>query len=436
MGKMPMPRPAALKFSAAARIIAHVGTFRILLVILLAPGAPALATDWPQFLGPTRNGVYAGNDVAAAWPAAGPKVLWQTDVGTGWAGPAVAGGKLILFHRLADKEVVECLEAASGKKLWNADYDTAYVDDFGFDNGPRATPAIDGGKVYTFGAAGDLNCWDLATGKQLWNVDTKKALNADKGFFGIVCSPLIEGDAVILNVGGTAGRAKGAGIAAFDKTSGKVLWQATDHEAGYSSPVAATIGGKRYVLSLTRAGLVALDPKTGKVFWAHPFRAANDASVNAATPVVVGDQVFISASYNVGGALLTFAETAPKQVWANDESLSAHYATPVYRDGHLYGFHGRQEQRASLHCVEWKTGKVKWDAERFGTGTAILAGDDLLILHEKGELVRVAASPDGFKVNQRAQILGADVRAYAALAGGLYFARDKQKVVCVDLRKP
>lgn len=420
-------------------IIERVISSRVLITFLLITTLRALAAergkDWPQFLGPTRNGVYAGHDLAASWPAGGPKVSWEMKLGAGWSGPAVADGKVIAFHRLGDKETVECLDAASGKEIWKADYETIYTDDFGFDNGPRATPAIDGGKVYTFGAAGDLNCWELDTGKQLWNVDTKKELKADKGFFGIVCSPLIEGDAVILNVGGTAGNAKGTGIAAFDKNTGKVLWQATDHEAGYSSPVAATIGGKRYVLSLTRAGLVALDPKSGKVYFEHPFRSANHASVNAATPIVVDDLIFLSASYGVGGAALKFDEAGPKEVWANDKSLSAHYATPVYRDGFLYGFDGRQEQGCNLRCVDFKTGEVKWDQPHFGAGTLILAGDDLLIMHEKGELIRVAASPKGFKVKQRAQILGADTRAYPALAGGLLFARDKGKLVCVDLTK-
>ena len=412
-------------------------TLRIWLAAILMGGVVGRAAnavepglDWGQFLGPTRNGVYAGKDLAATWPAGGPKILWQHKVGAGWSGPVVSDGKVVLFYRLGDKETVECLDAVSGKQIWKGDYDTQYRDDFGFDEGPRGTPAIDGQRVFTFGADGIFSCWALADGKRIWNVDTKTELKADKGFFGIVCSPLVEGEAVILNVGG-----QGTGIVAFDKSSGKVLWKATENEAGYSSPVAATIGGKRYVLSLTRAGLVGLEAKEGKVFFDYPFRSKNHASVNAATPVVVEDLIFLSASYGTGAALLKFDAAGPKAIWANDESLSAHYATPVYRDGYLYGFDGRQEQGCNLRCVELKTGKVKWSEDRFGAGTMTLAGDELLILHEKGELIRVAASPDGFKVKDRAQILGHDVRAYAAVAGGLLFARDKGKVVCVDLRK-
>jgi outer membrane protein assembly factor BamB len=426
-----------LQFTSPAKIIGVVIFRRLLLVAMMAfpvaargEGPKGAGADWPQFLGPTRDDVYAGKDLAESWPAGGPKVLWTKKVGAGWSAPVVAGGKLILFHRVGDKETVECLEAESGKPIWKADYDTNYQDDFGFDPGPRSTPAVEDGYVYTFGAEGMLSCWELGSGKRVWNVDTKQRMEAGKGFFGIVCSPLLEGDAVILNVGG-----KDAGVAAFDKKDGKLLWQATGDEAGYSSPVAVTMNGKRYVLSLTRAGLVGLDPQTGKVYFEKAFRSRNNASVNAATPIVVDDLVFISASYGTGAALLKFNEKEPRQIWANDESLSCHYATPVYRDGCLYGFDGRQESTCNLRCVELKTGKVRWSENAFGAGTVMLAGKDLLILHENGELIRAAATPEGFKVLDRTQILGHETRAYAALAGGLYFARDRNKLVCVDLRK-
>jgi outer membrane protein assembly factor BamB len=413
--------------------------FLVVILLLTAPllqaATPNAASDWPQFLGPTRDDVYAGTDLADTWPADGLKPVWKKDVGSGWSGPVVSGGKLILFHRLGDKETVECLDAGSGKPIWSGDYPTAYVDSFGFDNGPRSTPTIVDGRVYTFGAEGMLTCWDINNGKQIWQVNTREQYHSDKGFFGMVCSPLVEGDAVILNVGGTRGKNEGAGVAAFDKTDGHLLWKATNHEAGYSSPVVATIGGQRRVLSLTRGGLVDLDPKTGDVRSIFPFRSRSEASVNAASPVVVGDQVFITATYGTGATLLKLDGAKPQAVWANDDSLSAHYATPVYKDGYLYGFHGRQEQGASFRCIELKTGAVKWSRDHVGAGTVMLAGDDLLILHERGELIRAAASPDAFKLKSRAKILEPEVRAYAALAGGYYYARDTQKLVCIDLRK-
>jgi outer membrane protein assembly factor BamB len=239
----------------------------------------------------------------------------------------------------------------------------------------------------------------------------------------------VEGPAVILNVG-----AQGAGVVAFDKTSGKVLWKATDDAASYSSPTAATIHGNRYVLVFTRAGLVALDPSTGKVYFEFPFRSRMDASVNAATPLVIDDMVFLSASYGTGAVLLRIDQKGPERIWAANDSLSNHYATSVYLDGFLYGFDGRQEQGASLHCVELKTGKVRWSEESLGAGTVLIAGGKLLILTEKGELLTAQASPERFKPTARAQVLGFEVRAYPALADGLLYARSKDTLVCVDLR--
>lgn len=400
-------------------------------------------SDWPQFLGPTRDGVYHGPPIAPAFPPGGPKVVWKMNVGQGFAGPAVSDGKLILFHRVGDKERVECLDAKSGKPLWAGEYPTTYQDDFGFDEGPRATPAVAGGKVYTFGANGLLCGWDLASGKQLWSVDTREKFAAAKGYFGPACSPLVEGKAVVQIVGGPAG----AGVVAFDKDTGAVLWQATNDAAGYASPAAATIGGKRCVLAFNRAGLTSIDAAAGTVLWRFPWRARIDASVNAATPLVIDDPkhdaagplVFLSASYNTGAVLLRpdpkDAGKPPEKVWSGDDSMSNHYATSVYHDGFLYGYHGRQEQGPSLRCVELKTGKVRWDEDGFGAGTVGLAGDSLVLMTEKGQVVLAPASPDGFKPAGKAQVLPFEVRAHPALADGMLYARSKDRLVCVNLRK-
>jgi outer membrane protein assembly factor BamB len=395
--------------------------------------APAVSADWPQFLGPTRNGVYGGPALASSWSKEGPPIVWQRKVGQGFSGPAVAAGKLILFHRLEDKETVECLDASTGKPSWTFDYPTAYQDDFGFDEGPRATPAIDAGKVYTFGAEGALYCLDFATGKKIWNVDCKTQFSAPKGFFGIACSPLVEGRSVLLNVGG----ANGAGIVAFDKDSGKTLWRSTEDAASYSSPVAATIGGKRYALFFTRSGLVGVEPADGKIDFQFHWRSRMNASVNAATPLVVGDLIFISAAYQTGAALLRVRNGALQTVWSGDDALSEHYATGVYRDGFLYGYDARADiaPGCNLRCVELMTGKVRWSENGFGAGTILLAGDQLLVLRDQGELLIAPASTVAFKPTARAQILGSGVRPYPALANGRLFARSKDKLVCVDLQR-
>jgi outer membrane protein assembly factor BamB len=410
---------------------------RLLTITLGASLAASLraGTDWPQFLGPNRDGTYPGKDLAADWPRGGPPVAWKREVGQGFAGPAVADGKLVLFHRVGDKETVECLDAKTGKPLWAADYPTGYKDDFGFDEGPRATPAVADGKAYTFGAEGMLNGWDLATGRHLWRVDTRAQFRPAKGFFGAACSPLVEGEAVILNVGG----ADGAGVVAFVRNTGKVRWKATDDAAGYASPVAATVGGRRVVLAFTRAALAAIDPGDGKVLFHFPWRSRMDASVNAATPLVIDDLVFLSATYGAGAVLLRLdpkdLTKQPQKVWSGDESLSNHYATSVHHDGFLYGYHGRQEDGPGLRCVELRTGKVRWSEDDFGAGTILLAGDRLLLLTEKGQLIQAPATPDGFKPAGKAQVLPFDTRAYPAVADGLLYARGKDKLVCADLRK-
>ncbi|PYX63738.1 MAG: alcohol dehydrogenase [Acidobacteria bacterium] len=382
------------------------------------------------FLGAQRNGTYTGSNIAKSWPAEGPPIRWQRKIGAGFSGPVVAGAKLILFHRVDDKETIECIDADKGTPLWTSSYPTHYRDDFGFDEGPRATPAIADGRVYTYGAEGLLTCWNFADGKKLWTVDAKKEYGAPKGFFGIACSPLVEGDSVLLNIGGR----NGSGIVAFDKATGKQRWKTTDQEASYSSPVAADVHGKRYAFFLTREGLVILSPASGEIAAEFPWRPPINASVSAATPLVIDDYIFLSTSYDRGAILLQFDSKNLKQIWSGDDQLSNHYATSVHHDGHLYGFHGRQEQGCDLRCVELKTGKVKWSQDQFGAGTVTLVNNELFVLSEKGELVRAPATPSGFKPSARAQILSFQVRAYPAIANGRLYARSKDRLVCADLR--
>ncbi len=402
---------------------------RIAILILIV--ACACAEDWPQFLGPARNGVYSGADLATAWVPAGPAVVWKKDVGQGFSAPVVAQGRLILFHRAGDKEVIEALDAATGKPIWKFDYPTSYRDDFGFDEGPRAAPAIAGGRVYTFGAEGSLHCLDFNTGKKIWNVDTHATFRVRKGYFGAACSPLVDEGRVLMNIGGPSG----AGLVAFDAANGKTLWKATDQEASYSSPVVANIDGVRHALFFTRAGLVDADPATGKVRYQFPWRARMQASVNAAAPIVVGDLVFLSSSYGTGAVLLQVGAGGLKQVWSSDDALTNHYATTVYKDGFLYGYHGRQEEGPSLRCVEFKTGKVRWNVDGFRAGSITLAGGRLLIQREGGELVLAEASPAAYKVISTAKPLPGTVRSYPAISNGRYYVRNEKTLICLNLSK-
>ncbi len=402
---------------------------RLCLAALVALAAGA---DWPQFLGPARNATSPETGLLASWPRKGPPVAWEKEVGEGFSSPVVAGGRLILFHRVDDDEVVECLDAATGKEIWKHKTPTAYQDPLGKGNGPRSTPAVSGGRVYTLSPGGVLLGLNLEDGKKVW----QRALLEDydlveRSYFGVGTSPLIEGDLVLVNVGG-----RGAGIVAFDKTTGKEVWKSTSQGASYASPLAATLDGVRQALFFTREGFVSLDPATGDVRSAKRWRSRNNASVNAASPVVFDGHVFLSACYETGGLLLRVKKDGVEKVWSNDESLSCHFSTPVYHDGHLYGFHGRQDvEGGKLRCIEAKTGKVCWTADDYGCGSLVLADGRLVVLSERGELALV--EPDGEKYRElaRASVLTGPIRAHLALADGRLYARDGRKLVCWNLKK-
>ncbi len=396
--------------------------------LLLAGGGTLGAQDWPHFLGPERDGRYLGPPLARAWPGGAPRELWRRPVGEGFAGPVVAGDRLLLFHRVRDREVLEALDAETGAPIWRYDYPTSYRDDFGFDEGPRSAPVVAEGRVYTFGAQGRLHAVDLDTGSGVWSVDTRARFRFRKAFFGAAGSPLVEEGRVLANVGGP-----GAGIVAFDAGSGAVLWTVAGEEASYSSPVGATIGGVRHALFFTRDNLVSLDPASGRERLRRSWRARIRASVNAATPLVIDDLVFVSAQYGTGAGLFRITRSGLEELWTSDGVMSNHYATSVHRDGYLYGYHGRQEFGPSLRAVALETGDVAWDVPRFGAGSVLLAGGLLVVMRESGELLLAEASPDAFTPVARARLLRGTVRAYPALADGRLYVRNQDTLLAVDL---
>lgn len=385
--------------------------------------------DWNQHLGSSRNGVSMETNLLSRFTGELPKKVWDYDIGEGWSAPVVSQKKAFIFYRKDDKETLDCLDLTNGKKIWTHSYPTHYRDSFGFEEGPRGTPAIDEQQVYCFGAEGTLTCLALKDGKEIWSVNSQKMFDAKNGFFGMACSPLVFEKNVILNIGGD-----NAGVVSWDKQDGKVRWKATADEASYSSPVVAKFDGQSRIIAFTREGLAGIDPENGRVKFDKHWRSASHASVNAATPLVESNMVFLTSSYDTGATLLRVEKDKVSAIWASDDFLSSHYSTPVLHDSFLYGFHGRQEQGAALRCIDFKTGKVQWEKAGFGTGTIISAGSLLLILSEQGELVLVKANATGYSEMGRRQILGTGVRAHAALSDGFYLARDKRKLVCLDLR--
>jgi outer membrane protein assembly factor BamB len=402
---------------------------RIILVTLVL-SFTVLAEDWPQFLGPRRDGSYAG-EISSAWPKEGPARSWQKDVGAGFAGPAVAQGKVYIFHRVANEEKLDCLDAKTGNAVWSNGYPTEYRDGFGFDPGPRSVPTVAEGRIFSYGADGMISAVGARTGATLWRVDAKKEFGSPQGWFGRACAPLVFGDVVLLNVGGPNGN----GIVALDVTNGKLRWKASNDEASYSSPTVATFDGKTNALFVTRHNFIGLDPATGKMFFEFPFGPTERASVTAATPLVEGNLVFVSGCYGAGSAALRIENEKPKKIWASEELMLNHYATCVHRGDLLFGFDGRQESGAAFACIDWKTGKQLWRKDQFGAGAVVIAGDRLLILLDTGELVLAEANGNAYNELQRAQVLGSGGRAYPALADGFCYARDKSKLVRLDLRK-
>jgi len=393
--------------------------------------ATAAGSDWPQFLGPTRDGQCGETKLNWDWPPGGPPVAWTQELGSGWAGPVVAGGQVLVFHRLGDDEVLASLDAATGRQKWAVKAPTRYRDDFNFDDGPRATPLVSGDRVFTLGADGRFSARDRATGQELWARNLLTDFRAGKGFFGVACSPVLIDGKLLVNVGG-----KGAGVVALDPASGRELWKATDDAASYSSPTVAPIDGKPAAVFLTRFGLRVFDPAGGKVLYELPWRPRVNESVQAATPLVWNDEVFLSVSYSTGAVLAKLKDGEVGELWSNDTSLSSQYNTPVRVGDYLYGVHGRADVgTAKLRCVEWKTGRVMWSRDNFGVAWLLAVDGGLLALTEGGDLVRFQASPRGYTEQGRASILTRPVRAAPALADGRLFARDGRKLVCVNLRR-
>jgi outer membrane protein assembly factor BamB len=390
----------------------------------------SMAADWPQFLGPARNGTTTETGLLQSWGEKGPPIVWQKEVGEGFSAPVVVGERLILFHRIGDEEVVECLNAGNGKELWKHRDPTKYVDPLSKGDGPRSTPLIDGDRVYTLSPGGRLLCLKLADGDKVWQRELLKDYKVPPSYFGVGTSPILESGRLLVNVGG-----RDAGIVAFDADTGKEVWKATEDGASYSSPAAADIDGVRHVIFLTRQGIVSLDPVNGNVRFHKRWRSRMDASVNAATPVVLGDRLFFTACYDTGAILVRAKKDGIEELWSNNRSLSCHFGTPVYHDGYLYGFDGRQEHGTELRCVEASTGKVQWSRQGFGCGSMILAEGNLIVLSEKGELASIECKSDKYREKARAAVLTEPCRAHMALANGRLYARDNRKLVCWKMKK-
>lgn len=399
--------------------------------------ASTMAGDWPQILGPNRNGVASGEKLADSWPAGGPKLLWQKNVGDGFSGVAIKDNRAILFHRIGDNNVAECLDPASGKPHWKTSFPTAYVPSYTSDRGPRAVPLIDGDHVYLYGALGGLHCVSLNDGSKVWSRDIYEDYSSKRpsrgepaeGYFGYGSTPIIEGDLLLLNAGG---HTKKAGIVALNKKTGITVWAKTEEKATYSSPVSATIGNQRHVIFATRLNVVSVDPKNGRTLFEFPFGELGPAATGA-NPVVFDDHVFITGSYNFGAVLARVGRTGSIEVWSSDEVLSSQYATSILHQGAMFGVHGRQDaSAASLRCINPKTKLVHWEELGFGYATLIKADGKILIMKTNGELLLAKLNAKKFDPITSAHLFGqrSTTRALPSLANGRLFVRDERTLKC------
>ena len=421
-------------------------------VTIAAPRPPAKGSaDWPTFLGPTRDGVSTEKGIIAPWPATGLKQVWECELGIGFAPPVIAGGKLFHADRFEDDIRLTAREADTGKFLWKYEYPTAYKDFYNYEPGPRASPVVDGDRVYLYGPDGVLCCVSAATGKEVWKVDTKEKYFFHQNFFGAGSVPLIDGDLLILPVGGSPkgprpvdlreAKSNGTALVAFDKKTGEVKYEAGDELSSYASPIIATINGKKTGLYFARGGLLGFNPQTGKTEFHYKWRAKVEESVNASNPVVVGDKILLTECYGVGSAFIDLKDGKPKEIWTDrdndsvDKSLACHWNTPIHVGGFVYGSSGRHTEDADIRCVELATGDVKWRQKRTKRCNLTLVDGHLISMGEYGELALIKVNPTKYEEVSKYEVPGLEYPCWAApvVSNGLLYVRGKGKLLALEL---
>ncbi|MGV3485872.1 MAG: PQQ-binding-like beta-propeller repeat protein [Planctomycetaceae bacterium] len=416
--------------------------------------------DWPRFLGPTYDGKSTETGIRLDWSEGRLPAVWSMAVGTSYGIGAVSDGRYFQHERVGDTERLRAVDAKTGQMLWANDHPVSYSDMYGYNNGPRDTPAVDRDDVFTLGVAGRLTCSHTVTGATNWTVDTNDRFGVIQNFFGVGSSPLVIKDKVIVMVGGSPdedaaiapGRLdrvspNGTALVAFDRRSGKELWRTGDDLASYSSPRPMLVDGKTIVLLLARDGLLAVDPDSGKTLWHYPHRATSLESVNAMVPVVQGNRVFISDCYEIGSAVLEVSADGYQVLWKDVDnrrlqSFRAHWATPISIGNFLYGCSGRNEPDSDLRCIEWATGKVAWSDNRRSRVSLMYVDDHFVVLDETGMMQLIRVDPQKLSLVTSIDLdqpaagrpaLGQPYWAAPILSHGLLYVRGSDRVLCLEL---
>jgi outer membrane protein assembly factor BamB len=385
--------------------------------------APARASDWPNWRGPLHNGVSLETNWNSQWPAGGPKVLWRASVGIGFSSIAVANGRAYTAGNRQDADTLWCFDAATGSNLWKYSY-ACPVDANLYEGGPSATPTLDEGRAYMLSKKGGLYCLDAESGRIIWYSNVPIAISATPPIWGYSGSVLVQGDLLILNVGSHG--------AAVNKTNGALVWSTGTEMCGYSSPVPFDFTGIPAVAIMSAQTLYGVDVKSGRALWSRPWKT--QYGLNISDPIVSGGQVFVSAGYDHGACVFQPGAVG-RTIWENT-SLRNHLNTSVLLDGFLYGVDGNVNSLGdgNLKCLDFATGAEKWSYNGLGGGALMVAGGNLIMLSDKGELVVAPASPQGFHPISRAQVLDAKCWTVPTLANGRIYCRNaKGDLVCLDV---
>ena len=387
-----------------------------------APRADAGA-DWPQYRGVNRDGTSAATGLRKSWPAAGPAVVWRKPIGVGFSGISASGGRLYTMDANADSELAVCLKADTGEEIWRTPLGPRFVEEFG--DGPRSTPTVDGDLLYALSSYSKLFALKTSDGSKVWEVDLPGAFGGRVPRRGAASSPLVDGGLVLVEGGGTEGKA----IQAFDKLTGATKWTSQDGSPGYASGIAVTVDGVRQEV-FARTGskdIISLTP-AGQVHWKHEWVPG----VIAMPLFVPPNRIFASAADDVGSILLEIGtkDGAPsvREVWSS-RAMKNHFNSSVLAKDHIFGF-----DNASLKCVSAATGEQKWVQRGFGKGSLIAADGLLIVLSEQGLLALADATPEGYRERGRFQALTGKAWTSPTLAGGRLYLRDQDEIVSLDLR--
>ncbi|MEC9094124.1 MAG: PQQ-binding-like beta-propeller repeat protein [Planctomycetota bacterium] len=387
----------------------------VIAVSAFFPGNGLLQSDdWPQILGPSRNGE-SREKLLAAWPKTGPRQLWKKKCGEGFAGVAVKNDQVILFHRIGAKDIVECLSAKDGKLIWKQEFEAVYKGGFSSDLGPRCVPVIYADSVFLYGAGGTLRRLKLRSGEQLWSRNLFEDFKANEGYFGAGSTPVVTRDTLVVMVGGRT-----AGIVGLN-WDGETIWKTEPETASYAAPVELTYRGRKSVACVSKFSVKIVDLGSGKVVLSQDF-GARGPTVNAAMPLVFDGKLFVSAAYRVGARMISLP--SGKTIWENDLSMSSQYTTCVIHEGYLIGCHGREDfGNGALRCVRVTDGKVVWEEPGSGICHVIKAGDKALVWTIDGALKLIKIQPSRYELLAEARIFTKNSKSLPALSNGRLFVK-------------